>query len=235
MTDDWRILDVGCGPAPICRLLRRGEKFGLDPLNSFFKATNIVEAQGVHLIQGRAEELPIKERTFDLIIFRNVLDHTENPIKTLKEAARVLRDGGIVLIAVYCYSSFITHLKRTVEKGPVSFLKEPYHLHYFTIYDFEKLCATYFKIMKNVSVHEGTNCLDYGKATENVKMNHKCFSARLLSFLNSLFFSLRGKEFERFESDLFIGFWYMAGFLNRVTNRWYVRECLAMAEKSDPR
>jgi hypothetical protein len=164
-----------------------------------------------------------------------VLDHTQKPSRAIEETARVLTDGGIVLIAVYCYSNLIAHLKRTVEKGPISFLKEPYHPHYFTISDFERLCANYFKIMKKISIHEGTNCLDFGKVTENAEMDPKRFSARFLSFAHSSFLSLRGKKFDRIKSDLFMGFWYLASFLNRVTSQWYVKECLIVAETSKPR
>jgi ubiquinone/menaquinone biosynthesis C-methylase UbiE len=51
-------------------------------------------------IVGRAERLPFKSNTFDWVHMRSVVDHFLDPYIALKEACRVLKPGGSLLIGV---------------------------------------------------------------------------------------------------------------------------------------
>jgi SAM-dependent methyltransferase len=52
-------------------------------------------------MQGLAEDLPVKSRSADSLIFLNSFHHVDEQgqPKALKEAARVLKDGGLLLIS----------------------------------------------------------------------------------------------------------------------------------------
>lgn len=49
-------------------------------------------------IVGDAHELPLKDESFDAILFKNVLEHIRNPTKVMSEIERVLKPGGYLYI-----------------------------------------------------------------------------------------------------------------------------------------
>ena len=93
------ILDVGSGTgANLIALQRIGRTYGIDASQ---KALNLSKRRGqMNITQGLAERLPYKERSFDLITCLDILEHTHDPVKALKEIRRVLKDNGRILIMV---------------------------------------------------------------------------------------------------------------------------------------
>ena len=51
------------------------------------------------VVDAKAEKLPIEKASFDLCILSQVLEHVENPVETIKEAARILKNGGYLYLA----------------------------------------------------------------------------------------------------------------------------------------
>ena len=90
-----RVLDVGCGPQPWPTHFRAhapGTRFvGIDPLAGDTPAEYAV-------IRGLGEYLPFADDTFDQVVFATSLDHMLDTVAALREARRVCRDGGAVLI-----------------------------------------------------------------------------------------------------------------------------------------
>ena len=97
-----KILDIGCGSMIRDFKLRGlnireyilGNYFGIDPIMSWFD-----EEVGQYCC-AIGEKLPFLDKTFDCILLRSVLDHVEQPLLVLKEAYRVLKDGGNIIIAL---------------------------------------------------------------------------------------------------------------------------------------
>jgi hypothetical protein len=48
-------------------------------------------------------KLPFESNVYDIVLLQLSIDYLIHPIEVLKEAARVLRDGGIILIRLYYY------------------------------------------------------------------------------------------------------------------------------------
>ena len=66
---------------------------------SFSASQELFVANGIdpeRIIGVRGETLPFEDASFDIVYSSNVLEHTENPLKVLEEAVRVLRPGGIL-------------------------------------------------------------------------------------------------------------------------------------------
>lgn len=107
-----RVLDVGCGLLPLAGYLVLPEQvadeyeiYGLDPLppEAGFRGARIV---------GCSEYLPLQSGMFDTLIFGTSLDHVAVLDRTLREAARVLRPGGVVVIWMSDRSGFRRDLRR---------------------------------------------------------------------------------------------------------------------------
>ncbi len=102
--DGRDILDVGCGEGTLSRRLagRGARVVGLDPLPGALEQARRAGSSGpaIRYLQGVAEALPFAEDSFDAVIFFNSLHHV--PIgamaRALREAARVLRPGGLLYV-----------------------------------------------------------------------------------------------------------------------------------------
>ena len=52
----------------------------------------------VELVEGRAEELPFADASFDALTFTYLLRYVDDPVATLRELARVVRPGATVAV-----------------------------------------------------------------------------------------------------------------------------------------
>ncbi|MEX0829338.1 MAG: class I SAM-dependent methyltransferase [Nitrospirales bacterium] len=101
LTEGNTILDIACGPGTvsICAqqiIGKTGSVIGLDP--SLGMVTE-ARKQGVStVVQGKAEDLPFPDSTFDFISMGYALRHVTDLTHTFKEYLRVLKAGGQLLI-----------------------------------------------------------------------------------------------------------------------------------------
>ena len=56
------------------------------------------KTNSIHLIQGDALVLPIKDNAFDVVIATAIIEHVPEPIQLVHEAFRVLRKDGIFIV-----------------------------------------------------------------------------------------------------------------------------------------
>jgi len=59
-----------------------------------------------NIVSGIGENLPFIDNTFDFVVSFQVLEHTRNPEKVLKESLRTLKPGGYIYFVVPNYNSF---------------------------------------------------------------------------------------------------------------------------------
>ena len=96
------VLDVGCGSgATMMHLLEKGadEVTGVEfsPVaceKAWENNLNVIKAD----IQK--DELPFQEKTFDFILFADVLEHLYDPWKTLRDFTKFLKDDGTILLSI---------------------------------------------------------------------------------------------------------------------------------------
>ncbi|MBF6329914.1 bifunctional 2-polyprenyl-6-hydroxyphenol methylase/3-demethylubiquinol 3-O-methyltransferase UbiG [Nocardia transvalensis] len=97
-----RVLDVGCGGGFTTEFLceRGADVCGIDPSPRLIDAARRHAEQTGRRIDytvGKAEELPYDDRCFDVVTCVDVLEHVEDPARTIGEIARVLMPGGLFL------------------------------------------------------------------------------------------------------------------------------------------
>ncbi|WP_307846749.1 class I SAM-dependent methyltransferase [Actinospica durhamensis] len=100
--DALRVLDVATGTAGVALYWTdraRVEVTGIDLTAQMLRRgrENVARrgrADRIRLLQGRAEQLPFPDASFDAVTFTYLLRYVQDPAATLVELARVLKPGG---------------------------------------------------------------------------------------------------------------------------------------------
>lgn len=95
------LLDVGCAHADFESWSRPhlASYTGIEPSKALLPK-NRSEGRAFRVLRGKAEKLPCPAQSADLVLLKEVLDHCYDPAAVLKEAQRVLRPGGCVLLTL---------------------------------------------------------------------------------------------------------------------------------------
>lgn len=145
-----KILQIGCGPEDIINYLKNGKKYAVDPLADFYKAHFKMDYKNLEFINGRGEELPFKDKFFDIVVLANVLDHVESPGKVLSEIKRVLKDGGVFHFENLFYQkSFISLSKiwAPIKQAITGRIFNIHHPFMFQLEDLRKIISKDFSII----------------------------------------------------------------------------------------
>lgn len=96
-----RILDLGCGPGNTAlKLVQRScQLTGLDISLEFVKHARqqVQPYREASWVQSDAENLPLANESFDVVVSMGTLHHLPNPEKAVREISRLLRPGGWLL------------------------------------------------------------------------------------------------------------------------------------------
>jgi len=95
-------LEIGVGTGRFAAPL--GIKYGIDPSKNMLK---IAGRRGVNVRKCSGEKLPFKKGTFDYLAIIVTLSFVRDPGKVIKEAARVLKKNGRIIIGIVDKESFL--------------------------------------------------------------------------------------------------------------------------------
>jgi ubiquinone/menaquinone biosynthesis C-methylase UbiE len=96
-----RVLDVGCGTGASVEYLRnvfQMDAEGIDPSETML-ARGLKRDKNLPVRQGCAENIPFPDRTMDGVLFECSLSQVTDIDKALKEAGRVIKEGGWLMIS----------------------------------------------------------------------------------------------------------------------------------------
>ena len=122
------LLEIGCGPGYFLRAARqRGwAAQGVDV--SAEVAARAREYSGAPVHAGSIQAAGLTEGTFDAVVMWATIEHLANPTRTLIEAYRMLRRGGMIQLD----TGLIDDIVGRLEPGYSAWFRPPEHLFFFT-------------------------------------------------------------------------------------------------------
>ena len=137
------LLDVGTGSGLLPHLAREKgyEVEGTDL--SKHVSENVPAKAGFQIHHGTLEEIAFS-RQYDIITMLHVLEHTSNPLSTLRRANELLNDNGYLVVVVPNYQSLDSRIKDILsrfklKKRPYKHLALGHHNYVFSIKSLELL------------------------------------------------------------------------------------------------
>ena len=123
-----RTLDVACGVGRLAVEITKagGQGWGLEPSAEMTGVGRwLFPADLSVLVRGVGEQLPFRDASFDRLVCQGALDHFVSPDVFMREAARVIRPHGRIVIAIANYESISCRLGRLAEHFAVASLGQP--------------------------------------------------------------------------------------------------------------
>jgi ubiquinone/menaquinone biosynthesis C-methylase UbiE/transcription elongation factor Elf1 len=129
------LLDVGCGNGEFLELAKETYQVHGTEISPF--AVEYVKRNlRTEVYMGNLAELNLRPNTYDVITMWHTLEHIPDPLENLKEAKRILRKDGLLIIEVPNMNAYIERaiyriVKRKQERFFSIYDREP-HLFHFT-------------------------------------------------------------------------------------------------------
>ena len=162
--NDPIIVEAGCGTghvlSKISNEIKTNNLIGIDPLQWWLdKAKERLQGKA-KLIKGFAENLPFDDKSVDITICTEVIEHVIDPKVVLKELKRVTKDNGLIIVSIP-NENLINKLKDVID-----FLKiyqklfsnipkrndDEWHLHSFNLESFKKHVPSDMKILSTTRI-----------------------------------------------------------------------------------
>lgn len=162
------LLDIGCGSSPIITGYNGEDIYGIDRNQSKldFMKTKCPRHKFLN-----TSTLHFTKEQFDHVLCIEVLEHLSNPEETIKEIARVVKDGGQVILATPDYSKKLWEIAEKFTP-----YKEE-HIYKFTRQTLVEMCLKYNLVPKRYSYIAGCDLIhefiknDYLRVATEITIN----------------------------------------------------------------
>jgi len=137
-----RLLDIGAGPGHFLRVaMRAGYRATGVELNPGL-AKLAAAASGAEVVAGDALALPRllagHERGFDIVTMLDLIEHVRDPVQLLRDAARFMAPGGVLLVYTPNHAGLITRTAAAIRtltfgrvEGPLRGIYDCDHIVFF--------------------------------------------------------------------------------------------------------
>lgn len=102
---DGKVLDIGCGAGFISNQLA-GDGYDIYGIDQSAGSVAVARRHApldarVHYAAGDAYALEFPDASFDAVMLLDFLEHVEEPARAIREAARVLKPGGVMMFYTF--------------------------------------------------------------------------------------------------------------------------------------
>lgn len=106
-----QVLDIGCGNGYLLKLLARSNNSSLTAFGAEMSRDLAIRAEArlgleAGLVRGSALALPFRDEQFDVVTMTEVIEHLKDPHLALKEAVRVLKGTGVLVLTIPNMSAY---------------------------------------------------------------------------------------------------------------------------------
>ena len=135
LSQKGRMLDVGCGRG---LMLNHARQTGWETTGVEFNDETAAPARdelGLDIRTGRLSDIGFEKNSFDVITFWHSLEHLGDAVDAVREAARILKPGGLMLVSVPNFES----LQSKMSGAGWFHLDVPFHLYHFSASNMKRL------------------------------------------------------------------------------------------------
>ena len=100
ISSDARVIEVGSGAHGLIFYFGSKIAIGVDPLAVSYRSLFPGWQRSAQTVAACGESLPFADRSFEVVLCDNVVDHAESPRRILRELTRVLAPGGLLYFTV---------------------------------------------------------------------------------------------------------------------------------------
>jgi SAM-dependent methyltransferase len=98
---EFSAVDIGCGTGSNLRTLGSAGLYKVVGLDRSFYALSLAKSRlNLPLINGDLNQLPVRSKSFGLIIAMDILEHLEDDANGIRELYRVLKNEGTLILTV---------------------------------------------------------------------------------------------------------------------------------------
>jgi ubiquinone/menaquinone biosynthesis C-methylase UbiE len=133
------VLDIACGEGYGANILAaRAEKvYGVDiSEEAIDSAKKIYADERMEFLLGSVTNIPIPDRSIDIVVSFETIEHHDKHLEMMTEVKRVLKDNGVLVISTPDKGYYEKHLPQ---------LKNEFHVKELYKHEFESLLRKYFK------------------------------------------------------------------------------------------
>lgn len=98
--DHGQIIELGCGNGQLLKKIAQKKSLRCVGLDFSDQALRYVRDARIDAVQTYLPLVPFASGSFDCAICAETLEHLDDPLSTIAEMSRVLRDGGILVFSV---------------------------------------------------------------------------------------------------------------------------------------
>jgi ubiquinone/menaquinone biosynthesis C-methylase UbiE len=144
-----KVLEIGCGWGRGLELLTKAADHytGIDKNQDLIKSLSAAYPQSTFIAASIPPLVGLPDNTFDYIVTFQVIEHIQNDDLFIKEAHRVLKPGGKLLLT-------------TVNKT-FSLTRNPWHVREYYADGLKSLMAKYFPVVETRGIHGNDKVMTY--------------------------------------------------------------------------
>lgn len=135
----YKVLDVGCGPGHLAEYLQGIDKIEMYGCDISDEALKIAEKKGMKTTKVNLwEKFPFADKSFDIIIATEVIEHIYDTEYFIDEIKRILKDDGYLILTTPNVASLGRRFMLLLGKNPVleyQLSGGAGHIRYFTFAD----------------------------------------------------------------------------------------------------